>query len=419
MRLTLADILPNGFRGWLITVTLVGMGLLVIYLAWRVLSLRRNPSTKDPENLTPFLADEELEGPRLERVLGWSLIFVMVVALALPVYFLFEPGREDRLLADFDENAVERGATLFANDQSEAYDPTKSLLCANCHGVDGGGGTAPYVLQPELDICDIDANKSNPDVPECLPVNAPWAAPPLDTVLMRFDDAQVFNIITYGRPGTPMPAWGVASGKGVLNEQSITDLIAYLHSIQISEPEAKQRSTKALDGYKKAWAKNATNEAEEAVTLQATADKAKADGKSVDDVAKLQADADEQKEVAASAAAWSAQVNQMNDGEILFRLNCARCHTKGASYYDPNNIKLPPPSPPGSGAFGPNLTNGSTLIQFPNEAGRQEQFDWVAEGVPANELYGQRGISSGRMPHFSKQLSPAQIHAIVDYERSL
>ena len=31
-------------------------------IVWRVLSLRRNPSTKDPENLTPFLADEDLEG---------------------------------------------------------------------------------------------------------------------------------------------------------------------------------------------------------------------------------------------------------------------------------------------------------------------------------------------------------------------
>jgi len=128
VRLMLADILPSGFRGWVIAVTLIGMALLVIYLGWRILSLRRNPSPKDPENLTRFLDDEDLEGPRLERVLGWSLIFVMVVALALPVYFLFEPGRQDRLLETFDDRSVERGATLFANDQSESYDPTRSLL---------------------------------------------------------------------------------------------------------------------------------------------------------------------------------------------------------------------------------------------------------------------------------------------------
>jgi mono/diheme cytochrome c family protein len=409
----------NGFRGWLIAVTLIGMALLLVYLLWRLVSLRRNPSTKDPENITPFYDDEDLEGPRLERALGWSLIFVMVSALALPVYFLFEPGREKRMLASFDDRAVERGATLFANPQSTAYDPTKSLLCANCHGVDGGGGTAPYVLQPELDICDDAENKSNPDVPECLPVQAPWVAPPLDTVLLRFDEEQVFNIITYGRPGTPMPAWGVASGKGVLNTQSINDLIAYLKSIQLTSDAAKERSTKALNGYKKLWSNNVDEQKKELATRQAALDKSKASGASVDTIAELQKAVDEQVKVVASATAWSAQVNQMNEGEILFRLNCARCHTRGASYQDPNNIKLPPPKPNGSGAFGPNLTNGSTLIQFPAEAGRQEQINWVTLGVPANELYGERGISSGRMPHFVNQLTKEQIHLIVDYERSL
>ena len=419
MRLIVADILPNGFRGWLILVTLVGMGLLVAYLGWRIVSLRRNPSSKDPENLTPFYEDEDLEGPRLERALGWSLIFVMVSALALPLYFVFEPGRQDRLLETFDERAVERGATLFASNQSEAYDATKSLLCATCHGVDGGGGTAPYVLQPELDKCDIEANQSNPDVPECLPVQAPWTAPPLDSVLLRFDEEQVFNIITYGRPGTPMPAWGVASGKGVLNTQSITDLVAYIKSIQITSEEAKQRSTKALNDFKKVSAGNVQTQEDNLKAAQDALAKGVAEGRSVDAIAALQAEVDEQEAVLASAEAWNAQVEEMSDGEILFRLNCARCHTKGASYYDPNNIKLPPPSPPGSGAFGPNLTNGSTLIQFPNLAGEQEQFNWVAVGVPANELYGQRGISSGRMPHFVNQLSEKQIDLIIAFERSL
>jgi mono/diheme cytochrome c family protein len=419
VRLIVADILPNGFRGWLILVTLVGMGLLLAYLGWRILSLRRNPSPKDPENLTRFYEDGDLEGPRLERALGWSLIFVMVSALALPVYFLFEPGRQDRLLETFDERAVERGATLFASNQSEAYDSTKSLLCATCHGVDGGGGTAPYVLQPELDKCDLEENQANPDVPECLPVQAPWVAPALDTVLLRFDEAQVFNIINYGRPGTPMPAWGVESGKGVLNTQSINDLIAYLASIQVTRAEAKQRSTKALNDYKKVWAENVETQQTNLDTAEAALAKAKAENRSVDAIAALQVVVDEQTAVLASATAWSEQVDEMSDGEILFRLNCARCHTKGASYYDPNNIKLPPPSPPGSGAFGPNLTNGSTLIQFPNLAGEQEQFNWVALGAAPNELYGQRGISSGRMPHFINQLSQEQIDLIIAYERGL
>ena len=92
---------------------------------------------------------------------------------------------------------------------------------------------------------------------------------------------------------------------------------------------------------------------------------------------------------------------------------------KGASYYDPNNLALPEPPPQGSGAFGPNLTGGSTTVQFPGGAGVQEQFDWVALGRPANEGYGVRGISSGRMPYFVNMLTEKQIKAIVAYERSL
>jgi mono/diheme cytochrome c family protein len=65
------------------------------------------------------------------------------------------------------------------------------------------------------------------------------------------------------------------------------------------------------------------------------------------------------------------------------------------------------------------LTNGATTEQFPGLAGVQEQFDWVATGAPANDGYGVRGISSGRMPHFEKMLSEDQIKAIVAYERSL
>lgn len=407
------------FRHALIVLNVVAFTLLAVYILWRVISVRRNPSVKEPENLTPYLKDEDLEGPRLERALGWSLLFVMIVALALPLYFLFEPTRQDNLLAAFDDRAVERGATLFANNSSEAYDATKSLLCANCHGADGTGGTAPWVLQPELDICDDEQSKANPDVPACLPVKVGWAAPALDTVLGRFDEEQVFNILTYGRPGTPMPAWGIASGKGVLNTQSINDLIAYLGSIQITPDEAKQRSTKAANGFKSTAADNVEAQVEKLAADEKDLAAAKAKPLSVDAIAQIQKKADDQTKVVASARAWNVQVQKMGEGEILFRLNCARCHTKGASYYDPNNILLPPASPIGSGAFGPNLTNGSTLIQFPGLAGVQEQFNWVALGAPANELYGIRGISSGRMPHFVNQLSEKQIDAIVAFERGL
>jgi mono/diheme cytochrome c family protein len=58
-------------------------------------------------------------------------------------------------------------------------------------------------------------------------------------------------------------------------------------------------------------------------------------------------------------------------------------------------------------------------LQFPGAAGRDQQLAWVSAGVPANQQFGVRGISSGRMPHFGKILSANQISEIVDYERSL
>ncbi|MFM8303532.1 MAG: c-type cytochrome, partial [Actinomycetota bacterium] len=348
------------------------------------------------------------------------LIFVLIVALALPLYFLFEPNRKDSQALFFDEQAVERGATLYANSQMEAYDPTKSLLCANCHGVDAAGGQAPFVLQPELDICDDPEKKSNPDFPQCLPVKVAWAAPALDTVLLRFPEEEVFNVLNWGRPGSPMPAWGVESGKGVLNTQSINDLIAYLSSIQITKDEAQQRSTKAVIQFRADAQESLKQQQEGLVAARANLVKVQADPKSGPEaVAEAAVQVADGEAKLAKAKAWADQVADMGEGEVLFRVNCARCHTRGASYYDPTNLELPPPPPNGSGAFGPNLTGGSTLLQFPGGAGAQEQYDWIALGRPANEGYGIRGISSGRMPYFVNLLSEKQIKAIVAYERSL
>jgi mono/diheme cytochrome c family protein len=96
------------------------------------------------------------------------------------------------------------------------------------------------------------------------------------------------------------------------------------------------------------------------------------------------------------------------DGQKLFEGQCARCHTQGASYGEP--------TVQGGGAYGPDLTGGATLRQFPTV---QQQLTWITETAPFGEQYGQRGISSGRMPYFGDMLTQEQIQAIVDYERSL
>ncbi|MEX2254347.1 MAG: c-type cytochrome [Acidimicrobiia bacterium] len=407
------------FRTSLIVLNAVAFVVIAGIIVWRVFSLRRNPEPT-PANKAEFLPDEDLEGRRLERVLGWSLVFVMIVAISIPVYFLVEPERQVKADETFLDQSIERGARLFANSQSPAYDATISLLCADCHGAQGEGGSAPFVLQPEADKCLEEQNQGTADVPECLPKKVSWLAPALNTADLRFDDAQLTRIITYGRPGTPMPSWGVASGKGVLNEQSIQDLVNFIKSIQISEKEAVAISTEAVPEYRQGATELVDDQTTALEKAQTDLADAQADPQSTpEQVTQLEAAVETAQEQLAEAQDYADEVAGLSDGAVLFRLNCARCHTKGWSYYDPTNLDLPPLPPQASGAYGPSLRDGSTLLQFPGEAGKQEQFDWVALGVPENEQYGVRGISSGRMPHFGKQLTEDQITAIVEYERSL
>lgn len=407
------------FRTTLIVLNIIALAVIAGVILWRVFNLKREKEPT-PANLTKFLKDEDLEGRRLERVLGWSLLFVLVIAIALPVYFLVEPGRQVVAKDAFVTRSEERGAVLFANNQSLAYDSTKSLLCANCHGTKAEGGAAPFVIQSEADLCLVEQNKGNPDVPECLPQQVSWQAPALNTVLLRFTRAQVKHILNYGRPGTPMPAWGIVSGKGVLNEQSIDDLVNYLASLQIPSDKAKAISKQAVGEYRVGGQDLVDQQQKALATAQDDLAKAQADPTSTPvaldqaraAVVTTQAQFD-------AAVAYNTEVQDLSDGAILFRLNCARCHTKGWSYDDPTDLKVAAPPPQGSGAYGPSLRDGSTLLQFPGKAGEQGQFDWVALGVPENQQYGVRGISSGRMPHFASQLNDAEITAIVQYERSL
>ena len=402
-------------RQALIILNALAVVAIVVVLGVRVFSLRRNPEPSEPQNKTPFLRDEDLEGRRLERVLGWSLLFTVVLALALPVYFLVEPDRQVDADRDFDERAVERGAVLFANADSPAYDPTVSLLCADCHGVDGGGGSAPFTLQPEDESCDPDAEVTETTPEQCRPARVTWEAPALNVAALRYDRAALTQIITFGRPGTPMPAWGVASGEGVLNTQSIDDLVDYVESLEISPERAKREATEEFEGARD-QAQEDADDAQTAVTEAQTALAAAPP----DQLADAQATLAEAEQSLAAAIAYRDALLAISDGELLFRQECARCHTKGWSYYDPLDPSAAPlPGPQGGGAFGPNLTDGSEQRQFPGATGIDEQIQFVADGVAANRPYGVRGISSGRMPHFNQTLTESQIELIVEYERNL
>jgi mono/diheme cytochrome c family protein len=420
-------ILALTFHTILVIINLVAVAVIFGVIGYKVLSVRREPKEKPAQNLTPFLDDSELEGRHLERVLRWALLFSTIVAVVLPLYWLLEPTRQTAEAQGFEDRAVERGATLFANDQMEAFDNTKSLLCANCHGTDAGGGSAVYTITPDAQG-DLKAR----------PVSVTWKAPALNTVMYRFNscsdedvankapnctrtEQQVNEIITYGRPGTPMPAWGIEGG-GPKNDQAISDIVAYLKSIQLSPARARAQVTqnvKDLQDQAKAAVKTAQDNlatAQENLAKATTRKARLAYGIEVEGATKA----------IERSLAFQTRIANASQGELLFDVNCARCHTKGWSYNEPSKPNVPEPGPAGGGAFGPSLRAGAVLEQFPGlpaddpkTPGFLKQYDWVADGVEAKKGYGVRGISSGGMAHFGQILTKAQIDAIITYERKL
>ncbi len=316
------------------------VALLIIVAAAVVVARRRKP--EPPANLTPYYDDATLEGPKLERFLGAAVLFSAVLAASLPIYWLLEPTRQSGMDSDFLADSVERGKERFAMEAVPGSE-ILPLECARCHGGTAEGGAATFVLTP--------------DEPGEVTKTVQWTAPSLDDVMLRFSPDEVAQIITYGRPGTPMPAWGLAGG-GPLPKQPVDDLVNYLASIQIKPEAAKKRSAERL-------------------------------------------------------AALKEQNPGISDGEGLFNLNCARCHTKGYSYGEPK-------VPGGGGAFGPNLTGSVELRQFPDAAdGLKKHTEFVTTGSEFQKQYGLQGIGSGRMPGFGGILTAEQIEQIVAYERGL
>src|SRR4051794_6460099 len=191
------------FRDVLILLNILVVAGIIGFIGYRIISLRRNPDEKDPQNLERFYDDDVLEGPHLERVLGVALIALVIATVAFIAYFIWEPFRGADASEGFKDRTVERGAILFANSDSPSYDATKSLLCANCHGLDGGGGSATFVVKSEDPRCAPDQvvnDELAAAQPCCLPQQVAWQAPSLQLAGLRYSRAQLTNIITYGRP---------------------------------------------------------------------------------------------------------------------------------------------------------------------------------------------------------------------------
>lgn len=236
--------------------------------------------------------------------------------------------------------------------------------CTDCHGADlGGARFAPVVL----DIGHQFADK------ESFIINTTWEGPSLDDVFTRFDTdadtldetSEVRQILVYGRG--VMPAWGLDGG-GPLNDQQIDDLVAWLWRERISDEEAIERAA-----------------TRKAIETAANADK--------------------------------------SEGEVLFDLHCARCHTprwpgRGIAQL-PNNggtVEVKP-GPSGAGRYGPSLNSVSLNRLFPDI---ESHIAFIAAGAANNVAYGEFArLGNYGMPGFGRVLSEDEIRAIAEYERSL
>ena len=352
----------------LATTTIAYILLAIVIGGWIVYALingRQSRSSVGSEielapNRKPYFDDETLEGRRLERVQLIGVLLLVVVVIGLPLYWILEPARMRGAAAAEEETFIERGAALFA----PTGDNLQALNCAGCHGgMNATGGEAPYTV----------ASATTGEVRA-----VDWKAPALNTVLYRFSPEEVRYIITYGRPGSPMSAWGLDGG-GPLNSQQIDTLLAYLESIQIPREDCipeEEGDPLCESGHLPA---------------------------------EIQADIEQ-------AARQSVEDGTYDSyGEALFNLDlssgaysCARCHTTGWSYGDPGVS--------GQGAFGWNLTGGSEDTRFPNQ---QDMFDFVQTGSENGVGYAPQAQGSGRMPGFGQLLTDEQLQAIIEYARGL
>ncbi len=348
--------------GWVIF-TIITLGWVLYYFANRRSAQAELGSEVElAPNRRPYYDDETLEGKRLERVQLFGVLLLALIVIMLPLYWVFEPQRLAGSTTGTEGRFVSWGGKLFATTAEGGFN------CAGCHGATGGGGSAPWSVN-DPNTGEIKATAYN--------------APALNTIFYRYDVSEVKFILVYGRPFSPMSPWGLAGG-GPMNDQQIDTLIAKLKSLQIPREGCTDDDPNCAVGVLPAADRDRI-----AADATKAAEKLVADGKYVTVDAAM--------------------------GEALFNLStssgaysCARCHTQGWSWGDPGVT--------GQGAFGWNLTGGSTAKHFPDQA---DMESFIAAGSEYGKRYGVQSQGSGRMPGFGAMLTEAQIEAVVEYVRSL
>jgi len=185
-------------------------GLLLLASSWNQPGRRR--TAKVPWGARPGPSDEELEHRVLLNYLVWSFFAALIIALWIPAYWLREPKRMAEKRTAIANAGIEEGKASFVS------------LCAQCHGPDAGGGIRQVLIRG---------------------VAHDYAVPPLKYAYSRYLQAGrrqdeitqlLSDTINHGRPGTPMPTWALAFG-GPLNSHQVSNIVAYLQSIQEDFPK--------------------------------------------------------------------------------------------------------------------------------------------------------------------------------------
>lgn len=196
------------------TATTITIGILAVaavaVLAYLFMSANRQRGgvSEMPPGLRPGYADEQLERRVLERNMLVGVVLTLFFAAFFPIYWAVE---HSRLSAEAETRFVS---------QTVAGEALYQDLCAECHGSNAQGGSAPSPYDPE----------------------SLWPAPNLTNIVARNEDnPNILDIREYvevtihqGRPGTPMPEWGQAAG-GPLTDEEIASITTWILAVQVDE----------------------------------------------------------------------------------------------------------------------------------------------------------------------------------------
>ena len=108
----------------------------IVYLFFNLLDSRGEGGAEIElaANRKPYHDDDILETRKLDQSLMSGLVLLSIIGIALPLYWLGEPGRQEGL--------VENTRELWAEDGAEEFEEA----CSSCHGGGGAGGVAAFAI---------------------------------------------------------------------------------------------------------------------------------------------------------------------------------------------------------------------------------------------------------------------------------